>query len=485
MNILIVDDEPDVRKSLSNFLNKLGHHVYCAEDGMAGLREFHLQDLQMVITDLRMPGMDGLELLHRIKVVEKSPVDVILITGHGDMDNAIQALKHGAFDYLQKPINIQELAITIERSAEYAALRNNYFRLKKEFKQRVDLETQAMRGEAEQLRESYLNELGLDSLYVFSAEMRKVVELAEKYSRDRSVPLLIEGESGTGKELIARYTHHFGQQNSLMPFMAVNCGALSPQLIEAELFGHEPGAFTGASRSGKIGKLEAASGGTIFFDEIAEMPLQLQVNLLRVLEDKTLHRLGGVKEIPVDIRIICATNKNLHHAVEKKEFRLDLYYRINMGHIQIPPLRKRRDDILPLAQRFIIRAFKRQGKRFESFSPASEKFMLDFSWPGNVRQLKNVMERLAIQKADGRIQLTDLNFVKDITMSSTGHAHEIIHARAHFTLPPDGLDLEALNQDIIKKALTMNDGNQTQTAKYLGISRRVLQGRLKKIWNDP
>jgi two-component system response regulator AtoC len=331
LKILVVDDEPDVRKSLSKFLKKLGHTVYCAVNGLEGLQQFHSRKLNLVITDLRMPGMDGLELLRRIKTVEQSPVDIIVITGHGDMDNAIKALKYGAFDYLQKPINIRELAITIERSAEYASLRNNYIKLKREFKERVDWETKSVRGEAEQLREAYLEEIGLDGLYVYSEAMHKVVQQAEKYSSDRSIPLLIEGESGTGKELIARYTHHFGHGSSLRPFIAISCGAVSPGLIEEELFGHEPGAYTGASPK-------------------------------------------------------------------------------------------------------------------------------------------------------GRIDLNDLSFVRELTPDFDFNAKESFAlGRDKFELPEDMLDLEDLTRQIIKKALEKKHGKQTRTAQYLGISRRVLQGRLKKM----
>ncbi len=483
MKILIVDDEQDIRQSLSNFIGKLGHQVICAEDGISALREFHqTNELNLVITDIRMPNMDGLELLRRIKYIECSSVEVIVITGHGDMENAIQALKLGAFDYLQKPINVRELAITIERLAEYITLKDNYFGLKEEFNKRVEIETQTCRVEAEQLREAYLREIGLENLYVFSEGMRQVLWQAEKYSADRSIPLLIEGESGTGKELIARYTHHFSHPNTLIPFVAINCAALSEGLIEAELFGHESGAYTGATRTGRIGKLESASGGTIFFDEIGEMPLTLQVKLLRVLEEKKLYRLGGNTEIPVDIRIICATNKDLQKAIADKQFRVDLYYRISMGNIKIPPLRERREDILPLAHQFISRAFMRRGIKFEYFTPSAEKFLSTFDWPGNVRQLRNAMERLALFKSDGRIDVNDLSFIREMLSSQLCMPDSIpVLGRDQFLLPDDRFDVETFNQKIMKYALEKNNGNQTQTAQYLGISRRILQGRLKKM----
>jgi two-component system response regulator AtoC len=482
LNILIIDDEPDVRLSLANFLGKLGHSVICAEDGVSGLREFHTRDLDLVITDIRMPAMDGLELLRQIKKIEMSPVDVIVITGHGDMDNAIAALKYGAFDYLQKPLNVRELAILIERSREYAALRNQYFRLKKEFEARLEHQSLAIQGEAEQLRKAYLQEIGLDEMCVYSESMREVMRKAEKYSTDRSVPVLIEGESGTGKELIARYVHHYAQENPLLPFVAINCGALPKELFESELFGHEPGAFTGATRTGRAGKLESASGGTVFLDEIGEMPLQLQVILLRVIEEKKLYRLGGVNEKQIDVRFICASNKNLKLSVSENNFRMDFYYRISTGYIYIPALRDQKEAILPLAHHFISRAFMRKGKRFECFTKDAEKLIVECSWPGNVRQLKNTVERLALMKSDGRIDAEDLSFIRDATsFEERGPGRTFVLGREDFDLPAGGLNLVALNDRIIRQALAKNKGNQTRTAEYLGISRRVLQGYIKKI----
>lgn len=482
MNILLIDDEPDVRKSLSGFLSKLGHAVACASDGLEGLKAFHSHDFDLVITDIRMPGMDGLELLRRIKTVEKSPVDVIVVTAHGDMENAIKALKYGAYDYMQKPIDVRELAIAVDRAIEYSVLRESYISLKKEFRQRVQLETRAIRGEAEHIRAAYLEEIGLGNLCIYSDAMRRVIEQAEMYSTDRSTAVLIQGESGTGKELVARYIHYYTAGSASHPFVPVNCAAFARDLFEGELFGHEPGAYTGATKTGRMGKIEAAAGGTLFLDEIGAMPLDLQVKLLRVLEDKKFYRLGGIKEIAMDVRILSAANQDLAVQVKEEKFRLDLFYRINVGSIHIPPLRERKEDILPLALHFIKRAFARRGRVFGGFTGKAEEFLVSFSWPGNVRQLKNAMERLALLGSWDPIDLKDLSWIQ-----GTNPADELapgakpLLGRDGFELPEEALNLEELNREIIKKALDKNQGNQTRTAQYLGISRRALQGRLKKM----
>jgi DNA-binding NtrC family response regulator len=482
VNILLVDDEPDVRKSLSGFLSKLGHRVMGAANGLDGLREFHSQPFDLVITDIRMPGMDGLELLQRIKEIERSLVDMIVITGHGDMDNAIKALKYGAFDYLQKPVNVRELAITIERSAEYRRLRDNYAQLKAEFTERVESETRACRGAAEQLRSAYLREIGLGDLVIRSGAMRKVIDLAERYSADRSVAVLIEGETGTGKELVARYTHYYAGGSAYAPFVAINCGAIAQDIIETELFGHEAGAYTGATPTGRMGKLEAADGGTLFLDEIGEMPFSTQVKLLRALEEKRFYRVGGVKEVPVDVRVISATNKDLREELAARRFRQDLYYRINTGVIRIPPLRERREAIVPLAQHFVNRAALRKGKRFGGFTPAAEQFLTAFDWPGNVRQLKNVMERLALLGPWDQADAGDLSPLLETGSRSVPTLERpSVLGQDAFDLPEDELDLERLNGEIIRRTLQRFGGNQTRAAQYLGLSRRVLQGKLKKL----
>jgi two-component system, NtrC family, response regulator AtoC len=482
LNILLVDDEPDVRKSLSNFLEKLGNTVTCTSNGLEGLQEFHSKRYDLIITDIRMPVMDGLELMRRVKQIERSSVDIIIITAHGDIDNAIKALKYGAYDYLQKPVNVRELAITIERSAEYRSLRKNYASLKEEFQERVTQETQEFRGMAERFREAYLEEIGLGNVCVYSEAMRQVIDLAEKYSSDRSIPVLVEGETGTGKELVARFIHYYERGKSLTPFVAINCGGVPSELFETELFGHEGGAYTGATVTGRTGKFEMANDGTIFLDEVGELPKNLQVKLLRVIEEKKLYRVGGVKEIPINVRIISATNKNLSKEVTDKRFREDLFYRINTGTIRIPPLRERREDILPLALRFVSRSFARSGKTFSGFTPEAQEFLISYSWPGNVRQLKNAMERLALFGSCDRINRHDLSFIHDSTPVGDSHGNiRLILGHDEFDLPPEMLNLENLNREILKRALERNQGNQTQTAQYLGISRRILQGKLKKI----
>lgn len=482
MDILLIDDEEDVRFSLGNFIKKLGHTVITAQDGTEGWQQFCRNDVDLVITDIRMPGLDGLELLRRIKKIRRSASLVIVITGHGDMDNAVRALKYGAYDYLQKPIDVRELAITIERALEYAALREKYRHLKTHFKKEVAHGIETFRHEVEHYREAYFQEVGLGDMQIYSEGMRRVAEQAEKYSADRSIPVLIQGESGTGKELIAKLIHFYGLPKTDTPFVAINCGAISHELFEGELFGHEAGAFTGATSKGRMGKIEAARGGTLFLDEIGEMPLAMQVKLLRVLEEQKLYRLGGLKEIPVDIRVISATNKNLRREVAEGRFRLDLLHRVKMGFIAIPPLRERVIAIIPLAVHFISKAYARRGMRFEGFSPKAEDLLTSFSWPGNVRQLKNTMERLAILKPNLVIEAADIESLAEEAPPEPGGngGIETLDQEA-FELPEDRFDLEQFNSAIILKALEKNKQNKTRTADYLGLSRRILQGRLKKM----
>lgn len=486
LNILIIDDEPDACEILSGLLTRSGHVVMTASDGSSGLHLFHENDFDLVITDIRMPGLDGLELLKQIKQVEQSPVDVIVVTGHGDMDNAIKALKYGAYDYLLKPIDVRELTISIDRLCKYLMLQANYQNLTARFDETLELEKSVIRGQAEKIQASFLEEIGLDGLRVYSKCMREVVDQAQIFAQDRQVPVLILGESGTGKELIARLIHHYYRPDTIDPFVAINCGAISPELFESELFGYESGSFTGSIPKGREGKLEAAKGGTIFFDEIGEMPFSLQVKLLRALDDKKIYRIGGLKEIPLDVRVISATNKDLRQEVRQKRFRLDLYYRINMGVIRIPPLRRRSEDILPLANYFGKRASLRRGERFTGFTREAEQFLLTHPWPGNVRQLKNTMGRLALMPPPDRIDVRDLHFIDDPDgMDNLPFDPTHTLGKEHFTLPEKKLDLQALESSIIKMALKKHQGNKSKTADYLGISRKILYSRLKRMESSP
>lgn len=480
LTILLVDDEQDVRLSLSKFLGRLGHSVACASDAAEALTIFNSKPVDVLISDIRMPGMDGLELLQQIKRNQNSPVNVIIITGHGDMENAITALKHGAYDYLQKPIDVRELALTLERIEELNILQANYRQLKKDLNKKVAQKTQALRGETERIRQAYLEEVGLGNFKTYSRVMQEVLDLARKYSTDRSIPVLIQGESGTGKELIARFVHYYQADDPVSPFVAVNCGAISSQLFESEFFGYAGGAFTSAAPEGRKGKLEMAHSGTIFLDEIGEMPLDLQVKLLRALEEKKFYRVGGNRELPVDVRIISATSKDLALEVKENRFRADLYYRINTGRISIPPLRERLEGIIPLALFYVNRAAAKRGKTFGTFRSEAEAYLRQHPWPGNVRQLKNMMERLALLRPLDRIGLDDLISLDDEKKSSRELESLPVLGRSSFLLPADGLNLEQHIQEIIQQALDLNHGNQTKTAQYLGISRRVLQGRLKK-----
>jgi len=484
LRILVVDDEPDVRAVLGKVLAKFGHEVQAASDGLQALDMFHAGDFEIILTDVRMPRLDGLELLRRIKEIECSPAEVIMITAHGEVDNAIKALRLGAFDYLRKPVNLEELEVTLERIAAYRGLVDRYSRLNQEFDQRLASQTQALRREAERLRRAYLEEVGLGELEIYSAAMRDVLRLAEKYSAEAELNVLIQGESGTGKELLARYLHCFGQTDPSSPFIAVNCSAISPELFESELFGHEPGAFTGARREGRRGMIQAAESGTLFLDEIGEMPAAHQVKLLRVLEDRKFYRLGGSREIPVKARFVCATNKDLGREVDEGRFRLDLYYRINTAVLEIPPLRERREEIVPLARRLAAKAAARRGLKLGRFTPEAEKVLMEHPWPGNVRQLKNVMDRLALIGPWERIGAGDIPFLGATGARAENRTQaDPVLGRDGFSLPENSLDLGRLTKEIIIRSLERHGGNVSQTARYLGITRRVLQTRLKKM--DP
>lgn len=484
IKILLVDDENESRTSVAEFLRELGHQVIECGDGSCALTAFCEQEFHMVLTDIKMPGMSGLELLRAIR---SSPggaeVDVVLFTGYGDMETAIQALRAGAYDYLLKPINIEELVQVTERIGEHQHLRKENEVLTRRFSVAVQEATEETRRELLRLQEAYRRIIGLGRIGVFSRAMKEVFRQAQKLHADRSIPVLIEGETGTGKEVVARYIH-YGEGEVTAPFIDINCAALTPTIFESELFGYEGGAFTGGLTRGQRGKMDLAEGGTLFLDEIAEIPVDLQAKLLRVIQEKEFYRVGGLKKIKIDVRIICSTNVNLEQECQEGSFRQDLYYRLNVGRIYIPPLRERVDDILPLATMFLDELAREKGTHFRSISDEAAGMLRSYSWPGNVRELKNAMEWVALMWDDTELKPCHLGILegtrKDHVPGPVLASGPVLDYR-NYTLPPDSLPLEELTNNIIRKALQMHRGNKTRTAKYLGISRRSLYCRLKHL----
>ena len=316
---------------------------------------------------------------------------------------------------------------------------------------------------------------------IFSRTMQEIYDRALKYHTDRSLPVLIQGETGTGKEIIAKVIH-YGNSGRAEPFVAINCATLSPSTFESELFGYESGAFTGGLPGGKKGKFDLAAGGTLFLDEISEMTTELQAKLLRVLQEKEFYRLGGLKKIKTNVRIICATNVAIENRLTEGTFRQDLYYRLNVGRIVIPPLRERKEEILPLAQMFLQNYADKRGKGLMNITDLAAKLLTSYHWPGNIRELKNVMNRITFLHDDQELRpehLDILSFVKQ-NMSGVVNAGPIIDP-AQFTLPPEGFNLDNFTNKVVEQALAMHGGNKTKAAQYLGISRRSLQCRLERI----
>jgi two-component system response regulator AtoC len=484
MNILLVDDEQDSRTFMAEFLEGLGHEVTEKADGQEALNAFASDSFHLVLTDIKMPRMSGLELLHNIRHLPGgTEVNVVVFTAYGDLHTSVQALRAGAYDYLLKPINIDELVHLTERIAEHQALqRQNHF-LTNKFDNVVEAAVSETKHELSRLQQAYLTNQGLGQIGIFSPALRKIFDQAAKLHPNRSIPVLIEGETGTGKDLVARYLH-YGQGECTEPFIALNCAALTPSLFESELFGYEGGAFTGSQPRGRKGKLDMAQGGTLFLDEISEMPVNLQAKLLRVIQEKAFYRVGGLKKVPLDVRFICATNQDITAMVEKGTFRQDLYYRLNVARIQLPPLRERREEIIPLAHMFLGEFFQSEARSVPVIGSEAGEILQNYEWPGNVRELRNVMEYAALIWDDElELQPHHLKLLersKPIRVSdASDHPSWLDHQ--NFTLPPGSLPLKELTDNIIRQALKMHQGNKTATARYLGISRRSLYSRLKHI----
>ena len=483
MRILLVDDERASREAVRWFLKRQDHEVTECSNGEEALEKLTAGDYPMVLSDIRMPGMSGTELAMAIKLLPNSwRTDIVLFTGYGDTQTAVAALRAGVYDYLQKPVDAKELASVIERIAEHQALLRENKTLTERFDDEVNAAKEETRDELSKMKqmvaESVIGKIG-----VFSESMRALFAHAQKFHTDRSIPVLIQGETGTGKEIIAK-TVHYGtgaDKATLGAFVDINCAAIAANLFESELFGYEPGAYTGGITKGQKGKFDLAQGGTLFLDEVGEIPLELQGKLLRVLQEKEYYRVGGLKKIKTDVRIICATNVPLEERVEKGTFRRDLYFRLKVGHVTIPPLRERKEEIVPLAEVFLHDFARQKGKKFAAIQPETAKILEQHSWPGNVRELKNVIEYATF--AYDEVELKPWHVIQQIHTEVAGEKPAdmpVEERQLVLPLPPNGYPIKQYTDDIIRTILEMQHGNQTAAARYLGMSLRGLTNRLEQ-----
>lgn len=462
MKVIVVDDDAGSRSSVARFLTMMKHEVIQFDSAEAALALLRTDYFPVVLSDIKMPKISGIDLLREVSLIaaEKRP-KVVLFTGHGSMETAIEALRMGAYDYLLKPVKAEELFTVIDKIATPAGATDENRPAGKDRK--------AMR----KVKEISLGAAG--ELFVFSSPMEEVVAQALKYHEDRSIPVLIQGETGTGKELIARLIHSGGQKEE-RPFIDINCAAISPSLFESELFGYKAGSFTGGRGKDQEGKFDIARGGTLFLDEVAEIPIELQAKLLRVVEERAYYRVGGLQKIFVDARIICATNVNLRQAVEEGKFRRDLYYRLQVGGLFLPPLRERKEDILPLASAFLIKFSRQRNKCFTRISKGAEGTLLNYHWPGNIRELKNIIMWAVFMYDEDELKANHLDKAHLLT-TTTGTGSSNLTGEG---LESDGSLIERHVGQLVQEALHKHNGNKAATARYLGISRRSLYRLLER-----
>ncbi len=452
--ILVVDDEPKMRRVLEIMLEKIGYSVLSASNGVEAQEIFAANAVDLIITDLRMPEMDGIELLGTVRA-KNSEVPVIVITAHGTIETAITAMKHGASDYLLRPFDIDVLELAIERALSGAEIARENAYLRQELNR------------------------GWDAFVGSGKPMQTVYELIKRVAASKA-SVLITGETGTGKELAARAIHNASSRRDKL-FVPINCAAIPADILESELFGHEKGAFTGAARE-RIGKFELAEGGTIFLDELTEMPLALQSKLLRVLQENTIERLGSNRTINLDIRVIAATNRNPLQAISAGTLREDLYYRVNVFSIELPPLRARAEDIPGLVEHFIA---KHEGSSARTqLTTGALELLQAYAWPGNVRELENTIERALILSGGGLLDEQyfplDLNAAPKIVSAAKAADTSAVAACNASGLPPLNQAVEELEARLIEQALTQADGNKAKAAALLDISERTLWYKLKK-----
>lgn len=446
LQVLIIEDGQSQREMLKDFLTKEGHRCYEAENGERGIATVRAGYFDLILLDYKMPGMDGLAVLKSIKAINPE-IDVVIITAYGTIETAVEAMKAGAIDYITKPIEFDELLLLIEHVAERRTLIR---------------ENELMRRE--------LQEKGVtsDKIIYRSARMSELINMAGRIANSRAT-VLLQGESGTGKELLARLIHQ-SSGRSYKPFVAVSCGALPETLLESELFGHEKGAFTGAALR-RIGRFEEADGGTLFLDEIGEVTPAVQIKLLRFLQEREFQRLGGNLNITADVRIISATNRDLAARVKEGAFREDLFYRLNVVVMSLPPLRERKEDIPLLIDHFLSKYAQANNKRSEGLTSEAQDLLLKYDYPGNVRELENILERAVVIAREDLIALEDLPF-RDSDLSEL-----------EGTKTEGGIlrqSIEDLERKMIVGAMTKSGDHQTRAAEILGLSERMLRYKLKK-----
>ena len=438
--LLIIDDEKNIREGLAANFELEDYNVKTASTGEEGLALIEKGDIDLVITDLRMPGISGEQVL--AKVSSETPgIPVIILTGHGSIDSAVDAMRHGAYDFLTKPLNLDQLSLIVKRALEGREMSLQHQELKKELE-----DSNALKG-----------------MIGTSPAMQRVQQLIKKVA-DTRANVLITGESGVGKELVANAIHNLSSRKD-KSFIKVHCAALSETLLESELFGHEKGAFTGAEKMQK-GRFELAHGGTIFLDEIGEINQNVQIKILRVLQEKKFERVGGEQTIEVDVRIVAATNRNLEEEVKAGRFREDLYYRLNVIHIQVPPLRERKEDIPLLVSSFLQEFNSENGKDIKTVDKRAKSALFNYNWPGNIRELRNCMEAAVVMCSGDEISVEDLP--PTVSSGSSGENCVI----------PLGISLEEAEKIIIQETLLANANNKTRTAEILEIGRKTLQRKL-------
>jgi len=447
--ILIADDHETLRRTLAQSLAENGHEVDEAPNGNAAIEKLHEGAYDVVVSDLRMGGSTGIEVLKTAKALHPSCA-VVLMTAFGSVTTAVEAMKAGAFDYVQKPFEIEEMEVKVQKA----------------------LELRRLQHEIDYLRHAQGGIYEFDNIIGSSGALSAVLGVVKKVAKSNTT-VLVRGETGTGKELIAGAVHHNSQRNA-RSFIKVNCAALQENLLESELFGHEKGAFTGADKQ-RIGRFEQADGGTLFLDEIGDMSPNTQAKILRVLQEHEFERLGGTRTIKVDVRLIAATNRDLPTMVDAGAFREDLFYRLNVVTIEMPPLRERKEDIAALANFFINRFSGELKKKIDGLSPDSLKLLMRYHWPGNIRELENAVERAMLLADGSHIQADDLR------LGETGGVGTARDAQSVIKIPPTGIALEEIERMALIEALKMSNWVQKDAAELLSISPRVMNYKIKTL----